>query len=232
MTIIHDDEFGDIAIRRFTSAHSVRVKVGTDGRLLVSAPKLLPLFIIKRSLNDSRASLREHFSKATPDIIYTDRQHVGKSHSIAIVRTGMVKKPSVRIKQQKILVFLPEGFDITAPSVQRDVRDNVIKALRVEAKAYLPRRLSSLAKEYGFHYDRVRFSHAISRWGSCSSSGTISLNIALMRLPHEIIDYVLIHELCHTRHMDHSAAFWTEVEKYDEHYRLHRRQLKRETPTV
>jgi predicted metal-dependent hydrolase len=82
-----------------------------------------------------------------------------------------------------------------------------IEALRAEAKAVLPNRLAELAGKYGFHYNQVRIKHNSSNWGSCSAKGNINLNLNLMRVPEELRDYVMLHELCHLRYMNHGPQF-------------------------
>lgn len=76
-----------------------------------------------------------------------------------------------------------------------------------EAHAYLPQRLSTLASRYGFSYNRVAIKHNRSNWGSCSSKRNINLNMSLMLLPAELRDYVMLHELCHLRALNHGAEF-------------------------
>lgn len=82
-----------------------------------------------------------------------------------------------------------------------------VKQLRAEAKAYLPGRLKELAEQYGFRYNQVRIKHNVSNWGSCSVKGNINLNLNLMRLPEDLRDYVMLHELCHLKHMNHGPQF-------------------------
>lgn len=227
-----DPEFGEITVAYRTGARMIRISVGTDGRLKASAPKYTPLIAIKTMVATQRGQIRALFSKHISPAAYTHGDQIGKSHHLAIIPSATTAEPAIRIQGQNILVRLPTSLSATSPSVQRLIRDTVIKALRVEAKAYLPRRLKYLAANNGYHYERVRFSHAGTRWGSCSSTGTISLNIALMKLPNELIDYVLAHELSHTKHMNHGVAFWAELNKMDPHYKLHKRQIARHTPTI
>lgn len=227
-----DAELGEIVVHKRRGSRKVSIKMGTDGRFVATVPNYTPIMYVKGVVRAARDELRAIAESAAPQATYSDGQQIGKTHSLAVVHTSMVSAVSVKIARKKILVYLPPTAKLTASTVQQLIREKVIVALRAEAKAMLPGRLRQLANQYGFEYATVRFSHAAGRWGSCSSAGTISLNIALMKLPDELIDYVLLHELSHTRHMNHSAAFWHELEKYDPHFRLHRRQIKRETPSV
>lgn len=188
------------------------------------------MFFIKSTVANARDELQRMVdSQRTAD--YEDGQIIGKKHQIAVVSSNLAKTPSVKTAKGKILTMLPSGFTITDSLVQQLLRDEITKILRKEARDYLPGRLRSLACS-DFRYETVRFSHANGRWGSCSSNGTISLNIALMKLPDVLIDYVLIHELCHTIHMNHSPAFWALVQNYDPLFKIHRQQLKRVTPHI
>lgn len=227
-----DPEFGDITVVFRAGMRMIRISVGTDGRLKASAPKYTPLIAIKTMVNAQRNQIRALFSKHITPAAYEHGQQIGKSHHLVIAPTSSISAPAARIQGQNIIVRLPQSHVATSSAVQRLIRDMVIKSLRAEAKAHLPRRLKQLAIANGYSYERVRFSHAGTRWGSCSTTGTISLNIALMKLPDELIDYVLAHELSHTKHMNHSAAFWAEVYTIDPHYRLHKRQIATQTPTI
>ena len=103
-----------------------------------------------------------------------------------------------------------------------------IESILRDAKAELPRRTAELAHLMGITYGRVSVRKQKTRWGSCSSKGNISLNFLLVRAPKDVMDYVIIHELCHRRHMNHSSSFWRLVETFDPNYRTHRKWLREE----
>jgi len=230
MPTFHDDEFGDIVIRRSKRARSVKLSVAPNGTLRISMPFYAPLFLARKLVNSSRDSLRD-MQHTQPTVKLHDMMQLGKSHRLSI-REGTKLAVRYLRNERLIQLTLPDDIAIGDPAVTKALMPIVADTLRREAKSYLPKRLAHLANLLGFDYEKVRFSHASTRWGSCSSNGTISLNIALMRLDFALIDYVLVHELCHTRQMNHSQAFWQLVEAGDPDYKLHRKLLKAEQPVV
>lgn len=227
---VTDDEFGTVMCRRSTQARFVRIRVSEDGSVRASLPKRAPLYLVQELLNSSRQEIRELVSaQKAKKTAYVSGMKIGSSHHLEI-RYEDRELPGRSVEGQAIVVRLPGNYGTDTDAAQRYISSEVKRALRREAKAYLPRRLSYLAETYGFSYERERFGNQTGRWGSCSSSGTISLNVALMNLSHDLIDYVLIHELSHTRFMNHSPDFWMVVERCMPNYREHRKILKTMSP--
>lgn len=104
--------------------------------------------------------------------------------------------------------------------------DQEINVLADKALAYIPQRVVHFAKLLGVTYGRITIRNQRTKWGSCSSKGNLNFNCVLMLAPPEVIDYLVVHELCHRKHMDHSVQFWQEVERLIPDYKAHRSWLK------
>jgi putative zinc protease len=228
---IVDKEFGEIKIRKNKLSRSVKLSVGVDGSLRASIPYYSPEFAVRRLVNGNRDEIRKMLATHNAKNSYQDGDLIGKTHTL-FLRKFLGEEIKISNEGNQILVQIPQELAFENPLVQSEIRKTVSKILRKQAKAYLPRRIDFLAEKYGFSFEKLRFSHTGTRWGSCSSSGTISLNIALMNLPHHLIDYVIIHELCHTRQMNHSSKFWQEVEKYCPDYKKYVQEIKQFSPSI
>ena len=114
----------------------------------------------------------------------------------------------ITFKNGILLVAYPEHHVVSNPIIQEAIRFGIEEALRVEAQAFLPGRLAWLAQQHQLRYNKVFIKNLKSRWGSCSAVNNINLNLHLMRLPDQLIDYVLLHELCHTREKNHGPNLW------------------------
>ncbi len=122
---------------------------------------------------------------------------------------------------EKILSKPPQ---ISVPAVPFTADE--IRALADSALEYIPKRVAHYAKQIGVSYGKITVRNQVSRWGSCSSQGNLNFNCTLMLCPPDVIDYVVIHELCHRRHMNHSKAFWALVEKHCPEWKAKREWLK------
>lgn len=101
-----------------------------------------------------------------------------------------------------------------------------IEQLRKRAHEELPPRLKALAEKHGFHYNKIFIKHNRSNWGSCSTKGNINLNLNLVRLPVYLQDYVMLHELCHLKYMNHGVEFHDLLESVCPNHRALQRELR------
>jgi len=110
--------------------------------------------------------------------------------------------------------------------IENEMGKTLPKIDREDARRVLTQRLAELAEKHNFDYGKVSIRSQKTRWGSCSSQNNISLNQNLLHLPDYLIDYVLLHELTHTRVKNHSSTFWNELEKVCPDAKEMRKQLK------
>lgn len=108
---------------------------------------------------------------------------------------------------------ISQGLLYIAQGSESEKQSQVVRFYQREARQYLGERLQYWSKKTGIDYSRFGLSSAKTRWGSCSKDGSIRLNWRLMALAPELIDYVIVHELCHRRHFNHSPAFWMLVDQ-------------------
>ncbi len=113
-----------------------------------------------------------------------------------------------------------------AANDMRPFTQDEIAALLTQAREQLPSRVEYFAREMGVDYRRITVRSQVSRFGSCTAQGNLSFNCLLLAMPRKICDYVIVHELCHRREMNHSAAFWREVEAVLPDYRERRLWLR------
>jgi len=133
--------------------------------------------------------------------------------------TGYANRYRLKEKDKQLTITGPEKD-------MGSCRVKLRQWLRKQAKVHLAGRLETLSDDTGLHYQKLSIRTQRTRWGSCSSSGNINLNDRLILLPAELADYVMLHELCHTRHLNHSTHFWQLVKSFKPDYKVQEKQLK------
>lgn len=161
------------------------------------------------------------------NIIRTDR----KTLSIQLKHGEIIARAPLRTKDKEIYSFIDskkswieknlakiderhKALDEVQPFTEKE-----IKALAEKAKVIIPERVRYYAPKVGVTYNRITIRCQRTRWGSCSSTGNLNFNCLLALFPNEVIDSVVVHELCHRKHMNHSPQFYAEIDKVFPEYK-------------
>ena len=202
-SIMEHPEWGMVFVTRNPRARRIILRSRVDGIHMT-----VPTFASKRDIEKAlyecapkllqkRPAEKETIDKAfrieSDNFTFHIEEHTGNAFQL-------------RYSGKESLLLCPNGTNYH--NIQEWLRKAVTTAVARRAKELLPPRLEELAKEKGFTYNNCTVRNVHTRWGSCNTKGNISLSIYLILLPDELIDYVLLHELCHTVEMNHSDRFW------------------------
>lgn len=224
--ILSDPEFGRIVIRTNRAARNVTMRVKPDG-LHLTVPPYSKTENILEVVKPYRERLLASFAKVATkpiDYNYTIQAPCFRLY----IKPGTLTHFTVREKEEEMYIYCPPSTDFTDDSVQKLLHSAIIRAMKRRAAICLPPLLHMWAERYQLRYKKVRITGACSRWGSCSSTGTISLSCYLMLLPSHLMDYVILHELAHTREMNHGPEFWALLDSFTDGCAL---QLRKELRT-
>ncbi|MBS0374993.1 MAG: M48 family metallopeptidase [Proteobacteria bacterium] len=215
---------GEIAVRASPRARRLTVRVYPGGRVEVTVPRgTRPVEVqgfVGRHRDWIDARVRELSTHPLPAHeplpARVALQAVGREVAVRYVER---RRPGRRRLAPDLVEIYGSAGD--AAGARRWLR----AWLADEAEAELGPWLGRLAAERGFRYERLQVRRQRTRWGSCSRAGTISLNVSLLFQPPAVVRYLMLHELGHTRHMNHSARYWRLVASHEPDFRALDREL-------
>ena len=203
-------EIGKVHYVTNSRAKRVILKVKPDSSVWITLPKFYSLekaeaFMMSKS--NWIFKTQEKLAKKIQTKLYVqDDEFITHFHKVSFVETEC-DSPYTKVSDFILKVHYSPLLNRDDESVQSVILEAIPKLLRKDAKDYFPNRLNELAEEFGFKYTSLRVTSAKTRWGSCSTRNSINLTIYLMRLPFELVDFVMLHELCHTVHKNHGPKF-------------------------
>lgn len=209
--VLEDEELGRLYVRVNSRARRLTFCAKEDG-IYVTVPPDSTLQELRNAVEQLRPRLGAAKQRRARPLIGPDYRIDSEFFKLTLVG-GQRDRFLSRSELGEMQIICPPDTDFSDKALQAWLRKVIEEALRRNAKIILPPRLYMLSMRHALPYKSVRINSSSGRWGSCSARGTINLSYYLVLLPKHLIDYVLLHELSHTREMNHGVRFWSLLDK-------------------
>lgn len=204
-TVIEDAELGKLTVRVNSRAKNIVFR-GKEGAIYVSVPPGTTRQELECAIGKLRGRLLSFRHKTQRPLIDLNYRIDAEFFKLTLV-SGSKGRFLANSRLGSMSIVCPPDADFADEKLQVWLRKVIGESLRANAKSILPSRLEALSRQCGLPYAGVKINSSQGRWGSCSARKCINLSFYLMLLPSRLIDYVLLHELCHTREMNHGERF-------------------------
>lgn len=201
-------------------SRKLTIRIDHDGQVIVTVPKYVPKHKIAEFVESARDWIEKQKSvQSQKPPLLTARScfYFGKEY---VIKVSARADGTVRVGKDVLIV---------APLVtsHRSLMTLLNSWLKNRAVEYITKRVYELSEQMELPFAGLAFKQQKTRWGSCSSQKNLNFNWKLIHAPREVIDYVIVHELAHTREMNHGRNFWDLVARFDPDHAIHRRWLQR-----
>lgn len=219
---------GSVSMYKRKGAKNIRLSIAHNGEVRVTLPTWAPYTAGITFLSQHTAWILEQ--RPTQKLI-PQGYPLGKAHHIHFDRSSGANV-ATRITSNQIRILLPDGQRWDSAEAQAAVQSAAVRALKKEANRLLPHRTKLLAEKFGYSYASIDVKQLKGRWGSCSDKQELIFNCYLMQLSWELIDYVILHELAHTKVMAHGPVFWEEMARSLPNVQQLRKVMKTHKPVL
>ena len=207
--VVQFKHIGKVTFNKNRRSKNIKISVKPDKSVLVSYPFYVRIheaadFVLK----NEEWIYRQQQKQSSRRITFNENQEIEtKLHLVTLLKGDSY---SAKIKNKNAHITL---VDFESDNTRNFIEKVLVEIYRIEAKEILPEKLNALANQFNFKYNKVSIRNNKRNWGSCSSRNNISLNLQMMKMPDHLINYILLHELVHTKIKNHSADFWDELNK-------------------
>lgn len=206
------ENIGNVKIRKSRRSKNISISIRPQKGVTVSLPYYLSYKYGLKILEQKRDWIEKQIPKVKAieqqAFHFNENTHFNTQKRKIEITAHQSEKIKAIKNNDRIQIFYPKSEDVRSKEIQDSIKGIVIKILREEAKEYLPIRTEQIAKKLNFNYNRIFIKNNKTLWGSCSAKNNINLNLHLVLLPSYLIDYVIVHELCHTIEKNHGPRFW------------------------
>lgn len=222
---------GEVAFYKRRGSRSIRLSIAPNRTVRVTMPYWLPYSAGMEFVHSKSSWIQKQLDEQAVSILKPG-QRIGKVHHLDFKTGPHINAITGRLQGKEIIVNYPMNLSWDNKAVQDKARQSAIRALRKEAEQALPARLQDLAIQHDLSYRSVSIKHLKRRWGSCDQNKNIVFNLFLIQLPWDLIDYVILHELTHTRFLNHSPDFWQYMDSLSPNIKEVRKQIRKYQPAI
>ncbi len=209
-----------VQIKKRKGQRHLRLRISTSGTAVLSTPSRFPVYLAKAYLKSKINWLDEHTFESK-SIKHGSKLFTGQ---VVTVKSESYKRNKVVLSGNEFAFFLSNHVD--EPKSQKYITDKIQKFYQVELAKIIDQRLRLYSEKTGLRYSNFQIKNLRSKWGSCDRHKNLSFSLYLIGQELALIDYVVLHELVHTKYMNHQQKFWAYVEEYMPDYKQRRAKLK------